>query len=83
MVFVTMMTALHSLICWMTCSHTGYSITMVWVIDLVPSPLGKLHMLLDTLGHGICFLLLNSWVSGVFFAWHAVKYFWSAFKVTQ
>ena len=76
-----MMSVLEALISWMACSHTGYAITLVWVIDLVPSPLGKVHMWLDTLGHGACFLLLHYYACGVFFIWHSIKYFSRSIKV--
>ena len=75
------MSALHALICWMTCTHTSYSITLVHTVELVPSPLGKVHMILDTLGHGAGFILLDDKVAGAIFVWHAVKYFWKSFKV--
>merc|ERR1719483_1469899 len=74
-------TALHIVSCWMTCSHTSYAITLVHTTELVPSPFGKVHMVLDTLGHGVCFLLFRNWAAGIYFAWHASEYFWRPIRV--
>merc|ERR1711963_1201371 len=67
--------------CWMTCSHTSYAITLVHTTELVPRPGGKIHMILDTIGHGLAFALLSSWVAGAYFTWHAAKYFWRPVQV--
>merc|ERR1719431_1432615 len=55
----------------MTCSHTSYTFTLVHTTDLVPWPWG----------HALAFLLFNNMLSGVYFAWHASKYFWRPVEI--
>merc|ERR1712215_305884 len=62
--------------CWMAVAHTSYAITLVWALNLLPPPLGKVHMVLDALGHGLCFLLLGNWLTGLYCVWHVCKYKW-------
>jgi len=67
--------------CWMTCSHTSYAFTLVHTTELVPRPGGKIHMILDTVGHGLTFALFFNWVAGAYFTWHAAKYFWRPVQI--
>merc|ERR1711934_1206563 len=61
---------------WLACSHTGYSLTLVPVTAFLPRKVATLHLLADLLSHLLAALLLkNRVLHGIFFLWHAAKYF--------
>eukprot|EP00091_Calanus_sinicus_P018760 TRINITY_DN4396_c0_g1_i2.p2 TRINITY_DN4396_c0_g1~~TRINITY_DN4396_c0_g1_i2.p2 ORF type:complete len:153 (-),score=37.39 TRINITY_DN4396_c0_g1_i2:104-562(-) len=76
-----LLTLLKTISCWMTCTHTSYTFLLVHTTELVPSPGGKIHMVLDTVGHGVAFFFFKNWVTGLYFIWHANKYFWRPVKI--
>ena len=58
----------------LSCSHTGYTLTLVWTVDLLPARLGRLHILLDILGHALAAILLPSLLAALAAAWHVAKF---------
>ena len=60
--------------CWMACSHTSFVLTHPPLF--LHQTVEHLHMVVDLFGHLSAFFFFDNWRGhGLYFLWHAVKYF--------
>ena len=60
--------------CWMACSHTSFVLTHPPIF--LHQTVERLHMVVDLFGHLSAFFFFDNWRGhGLYFLWHAVKYF--------
>ena len=60
--------------CWMACSHTSFVLTHPPIF--LHQTVEHLHMVVDLFGHLSAFFFFDNWCGhGLYFLWHAVKYF--------
>merc|ERR1712198_416039 len=67
---------------WLAITHTVYSISFISASAVLPFNLGKAHMFADTIGHGVSCVYLKNPLSGIFCAWHVIKYFTNLTQLT-
>ena len=77
-------TCLEVACCWMACSHTSFVLTHPPLF--LHQTVEHLHMVVDLFGHLSAFFFFDNWRGhGLYFLWHAVKYFLAllSFEVNQ